>query len=150
MEQLMKNGQAIGTEQPGGQSMTTEQPEGQSMATEQSKELTKLAIAALEDKKAEDITVIDISGVSVLADYFIIASGSNRSQIQALADNVEEQLGKKGTFVKQVEGYDTANWVLMDFGDIIVHIFDRENRLFYDLERIWRDGKTVDLSELRN
>ncbi len=142
MEQVTENGQSMRTEQVA--------ESGQSAATEQSKELTKLAIAALEDKKAEDITVIDISGVSVLADYFIIASGSNRSQIQALADNVEEQLGKKGAFVKQVEGYDTANWVLMDFGDLIVHIFDRENRLFYDLERIWRDGKTMDLSELRN
>jgi iojap-like ribosome-associated protein len=115
---------------------------------EQAREVTKLALKALEDKKAEDITVIDISGVSVLADYFIIASGSNRSQIQALTDHVEELLGKSGSHVKQIEGYDAANWVLMDFGDVIVHIFDRENRLFYDLERIWRDGKRIELSEL--
>lgn len=114
---------------------------------EKSKEITKLAMKALEDKKAEDIKIIDISEVSVLADYFIIASGSNRSQIQALTDNVEEQLGRIGAHVKQIEGYDAANWVLMDFGDIIVHIFDRENRLFYDLERIWRDGKMMELSE---
>lgn len=118
-----------------------------SSGKEQSKEMTRLAIHALEDKKAEDIKVIDISEVSVLADYFIIASGTNRSQIQALTDNVEEQLGRAGANVKQIEGYDTANWILMDFGDIIVHIFDRENRLFYDLERIWRDGKQVDISE---
>lgn len=118
------------------------------MTIEQSKEMTKLAIDALEDKKAEDIKVIDISEVSVIADYFIIASGSNRSQIQALADNVEEKLGRNGHLVKQVEGYDSANWVLMDFGDIIVHIFDSENRLFYDLERIWKDGKEVELSAL--
>lgn len=114
---------------------------------DQSKEIAKLAIQALEDKKAEDIKVIDISEVSVLADYFIIASGTNRSQIQALTDNVEEMLGKAGMAVKQIEGYDSANWILMDFGDIIVHIFDKENRLFYDLERIWRDGKSVDLGE---
>lgn len=114
---------------------------------DQSKEIAKLAIQALEDKKAEDIKVIDISEVSVLADYFIIASGTNRSQIQALTDNVEERLGKAGMAVKQIEGYDSANWILMDFGDIIVHIFDKENRLFYDLERIWRDGKSVDLGE---
>ena len=113
------------------------------MTIEQSKEMTKLAIEALEDKKAEDIKIIDISDVSVIADYFIIASGSNRSQIQALSDNVEEKLGRSGHLVKQIEGYDTANWVLMDFGDIIVHIFDSENRLFYDLERIWSDGKPV-------
>ena len=109
-----------------------------------SKEMTKLAINALEDKKAEDIRIIDISEVSVLADYFIIASGSNRSQVQALSDNVEETLGRAGCPVKQVEGYDTANWILLDFGDIIVHVFDNENRLFYDLERIWRDGKLID------
>lgn len=111
-----------------------------------SKEMAKMVIDALEDKKAEDIKVIDISEVSVIADYFIIAGGSNRSQIQALCSNVEEKLGRAGSPVKQVEGYDTANWILMDFGDVIVHIFDKENRLLYDLERIWRDGKPVDLS----
>lgn len=106
-------------------------------------EMAKLAIDALEDKKAEDIKIIDISQVSVIADYFIIAGGNNRSQIQALCDNVEEMLGKAGYPIKQIEGYDTANWILMDFGDIIVHIFDKENRLLYDLERIWRDGKQI-------
>ena len=109
--------------------------------------MAKLAIEALEDKKAEDIKIIDISEVSVLADYFIIAGGSNSSQIQALSNNVEEKLGRAGHPAKQVEGYDTANWVLLDFGDIIVHIFDKENRLLYDLERIWRDGKMVGKEE---
>lgn len=113
-----------------------------------SREMAKLAIDALEDKKAEDIKVIDISEVSVLADYFIIAGGSNRSQIQALSENVEEKLGRAGFPVKQVEGYDSANWILQDFGDVIVHIFDKENRLLYDLERIWRDGKQVELDTL--
>lgn len=106
----------------------------------QSKEMTRLAIAALEDKKAEEIKIIDIREVSVLADYFIIATGSNRSQIQALINHVEEKLGRAGYHTKQIEGYDSANWVLMDYGDIIVHVFDKQNRLFYDLERIWRDG----------
>lgn len=110
-----------------------------------SKEIAKLAIRALEDKKAEDIKVIDISEVSVIADYFIIANGTNRSQIQALSDNVEETLGRAQIPLKQVEGYDNANWVLLDFHDVIIHIFDKENRLFYDLERIWRDGKMVDM-----
>ena len=114
-----------------------------------SKEMAKLAIVALEDKKAEDIRVIDISEVSVLADYFIIADGNNRNQVQAMIDNVEETLGKAGYEPKQIEGYQTANWVLMDYGDVIVHVFDKENRLFYDLERIWRDGKQIELSELR-
>lgn len=113
-----------------------------------SKDICKAAIAALEDKKAEDISIIDISEVSVLADYFLIASGSNRSQIQAMCDHVEDMLGRNGTAVKQIEGYDSANWILMDFGDIIVHIFDKENRLFYDLERIWRDGKQITKEEI--
>lgn len=112
-------------------------------------EMAKLAIEALEDKKAEDIKVIDISEVSVIADYFIIAGGSNPSQIQALCDNVDEKLGRAGFPSKQIEGYDTANWVLLDFNDIIVHVFDKENRLLYDLERIWRDGKQVDLESLK-
>ena len=115
------------------------------MEKEQVFEMVKLAKAALEDKKAEEIRVIDISDVSVLADYFIIAGGSNSSQIQALADSVEEKLTRAGMPVKQTEGYETANWILLDFGDIIVHIFDKENRLLYDLERIWRDGKFVNL-----
>ena len=111
-------------------------------------EQAKIIAKALEDKKAEDIRMIDISEVSVIADYFIIAGGSNRSQIQALCDNVEEKLGRAGLPVKQIEGYDTANWVLLDFGDIIVHIFDKENRLLYDLERIWRDGKQIELKDI--
>ena len=115
----------------------------------QSMNMAKLTIQALEDKKAEDIRIIDISEVSVLADYFIIADGSNRSQVQALADTVQETLGRAGYEMKQVEGYNTANWILMDFGDLIVHVFDKENRLFYNLERIWRDGKAIDVEEFK-
>ena len=113
-----------------------------------SKTMAKLAVQALEDKKGEDIKVIDITGVSVIADYFIIASGTNKNQVQALAYNVEETLGRAGYPSRQIEGFQTANWILMDFGDIIVHVFDSENRLFYDLERIWRDGKMVSAEEL--
>lgn len=113
-----------------------------------SKEIARLVIDALEDKKAEDIKVIDISQLTVIADYFIIAGGSNRSQIQALSDNVAEKLGRAGHPLKQMEGYDTANWVLMDFGDVIVHVFDKENRLLYDLERIWRDGRQITKEDL--
>lgn len=111
---------------------------------EQAREMARLACKALDEKKGEDIKVIDIAGISVLADYFIIANGSNESQVKALVDNVEECLHKAGFVLKQREGYGTASWVLLDFGDIIVHIFDKENRLFYNLERIWRDGVEVD------
>ncbi len=114
------------------------------------KRMAGLAILALEEKKAEDIRAIDISRVSVIADYFIIANGTNTSQIQAMADEVEEQLYKTGYPLKQKEGYHNANWVLMDFGDIIVHIFDKENRLFYDLERIWKDGSMVEPKSLKD
>ena len=114
-----------------------------------SREMVKLACEAMEEKKAQDIKIIDIEKVSTLADYFIIASGSNRNQVQAMADNVNEILGRAGVEPKQVEGYQNANWILLDYRDVVIHIFDEENRLFYDLERIWRDGKTiVDLSEL--
>ena len=107
-------------------------------------EMAKLACRALDEKKGKDIKVIDIHEVSVIADYFVIASASNQNQVQAMVDNVEETLGKAGYEVKQREGYGLGSWVLLDFGDIIVHVFDRENRLFYDLERIWSDGKQVD------
>ena len=110
------------------------------MENKNAKEMARMAIHALEDKKAEDIRVIDISEVSVIADYFIIASGSNRNQVQTLCDNVQETLGRAG--------YPTANWILLDFGDLIVHIFDRENRRLYDLERIWRDGRQMEIQDL--
>ncbi len=113
-----------------------------------SSEIAKLAVTALENKKAEDIRIIDISEVSVIADYFIIANGTNRSQIQALSDHVAETLGRAGVPLKQMEGYDNANWVLLDFRDVIIHIFDKENRIFYDLERIWRDGKMIEAENL--
>ena len=113
----------------------------------EARELTKLMIEALEDKKAEDIRVIDISKVSVIADYFVIASASNQNQVQAMVDNADEMLGRAGYEAKQIEGTRNSSWVLMDYGDMIVHVFDEENRLFYDLERIWRDGKELDISQ---
>lgn len=113
-----------------------------------SKNMAKMAVEALEDRKGEDVHVIDISEISTLADYFIIASGTNINQVQALADNVQEVLGREGFDTKNVEGYESGKWILLDFGDIIVHVFDSENRLFYDLERIWRDGKLIDSTSL--
>ena len=116
---------------------------------DQFKEMVKLAYAALSEKKGGDIKIIDIHEVSVVADYFIIADGSNPNQVQAMADNVQEQLAKAGYECRQTEGYQSGGWILLDYGDVIVHAFSREDRLFYDLERIWRDGKTfVDVSEL--
>ena len=118
------------------------------MTQKQSKEMARLAYQAMEDKKARDIRIIDISEISVLADYFLIASGSNKNQVQAMVDNVQEELHKAGFVPKQVEGYNSANWILLDYGDIIIHVFDEENRLFYDLERIWRDGSVIIAEDL--
>ena len=114
----------------------------------QSLEMVKLAKAALEEKKGQNVKIIDIRQVSVMADYFIIADGSNVNQVQAMVDNVEEMLGKAGYECKQIEGYRSGGWILMDYGDIIVHAFCREDRLYYDLERIWRDGKLLEDGEL--
>ena len=108
-----------------------------------SKQMAALVIAALEDKKAEDIRVIDIADISTLGDYFILASGTNRIQIQAMSDEVERSMALAGHGLRHVEGYDHANWVLLDYSDVIIHIFDQENRLFYNLERIWRDGREI-------
>ena len=113
-----------------------------------SKELTKLAVAALEDRKAEDVTVIDISEISPIADYFIIANGTNQNQLQAMRDAADAALYKACVKVQQIEGNQSSTWILMDYGDIIIHIFSKEDRLFYDLERTWRDGKVVDVSDL--
>ena len=112
------------------------------------KKMAKIAYDALEDKKGDDIRIIDISNVSVVADLFIIADGSNESQVRAMVESVEEELEKAGYRIKQKEGNRNSGWILMDFGDIIVHVFDKENRLFYDLERIWRDGNAIELTDL--
>ncbi len=112
------------------------------------RELAKVACEALEDKKAEDIKVIDISGISVIADYFVIASASNSNQLSAMMDAVDEAFFKAGYKEGSIEGNSRSSWLLMDYKDVIVHLFSREDRLFYDLERIWQDGKFIDPAEL--
>ena len=112
------------------------------------KEITKIIYKALDDKKGENIKILDISNVSVIADYFIIASGNNINQVQALADNVKEELFKLNLEPKNVEGYRNASWILLDYTDVIVHIFSKDDRIFYDLERIWRDGREIEIKDL--
>lgn len=114
---------------------------------EQSNKMVQIAFKSLDEKQAEDIKVIDISNISVLADYFIIANGTNETQVRALVDNVEHSLEDNGFYVKQREGYGMSNWTLLDFGDIIVHVFDKENRAFYNLEKNWNGGKIVDTTD---
>jgi ribosome-associated protein len=113
-----------------------------------SKEIAKLTYLALDEKKAEDIKVLEIGDITVIADYFIIANGTNSSQVQALVDNVQQVLSKHGYEPKRIEGVRSANWILLDYGDVVVHVFSKEDRLFYDLERIWRDGKVISKEQL--
>ena len=111
-------------------------------------EMVKLIHKAMDDKKAEDIKILDISDVSTIADYFIICSGTNSSQLEAIIDNITDTLGRAGYESKRTEGGRNSGWVLIDYGDVVVHIFSKEDRLFYDLERIWRDGKSIDINEI--
>jgi ribosome-associated protein len=106
-----------------------------------------IAARAAEEKKALNIRVLDLRGVSSFTDFFIICSGSNARQIQAIADEVGHQLKKAGELPIGVEGYDTAEWVLADYGDFIVHVFSEKARGFYDLERLWRQAKEVSLPD---
>lgn len=113
-----------------------------------SKEMAKIAYMALDEKKGEDIKIIDISNITVIADYFLIADGSNTLQVSALVDNVEEKLAGQGCHPKRIEGNHSSSWILMDYGDVVIHVFSKEDRLFYDLERIWRDGETIEADSL--
>ena len=107
-------------------------------------QIVKRIYAVLDDKQAEDIKVIDISEISVLADYFVIAHGRNVSHIDALVDHVEQKLAEDGVFVKHIEKSTDRGWVLMDYSSVIVHIFSEQDRKFYELERIWADGKRIE------
>ena len=100
------------------------------------KDLLKIAYNALDEKKGENICIIDIRGISIIADYFIIVNGSNINQLDALTDNVEKKMREAGIHPRQTEGK-SSGWILMDYNDIVIHIFSKEDREFYDLERIW-------------
>lgn len=101
---------------------------------------------AIDDKKGGNTRIIDISAITTISDYFIITSGNNYNQVRAIADNVEEELLKKhGMRPERVEGYNNGEWILLDYIDYVIHVFDREQRLFYDIERIWSDGKEIEV-----
>ena len=109
------------------------------------KEIVKKIYKIIEDKKGDDIKVIDIIKISYLAYYFIIAGANNINQVQAISVEIDFILGKEGILPKAVEGNKNATWMLLDYNDIVVHIFLKEDRVFYDLERIWRDGTEVEI-----
>jgi ribosome-associated protein len=108
----------------------------------------KLALKCASDKKAFDLVALDLRGIADFADFFIVAGGANTRQVQAIADEINEQLKKQlRTKVLRTEGYNTGEWILLDYGDFIVHVFEEKAREFYDLERLWRDAKKVELPE---
>ena len=102
-----------------------------------------VAVRAADAKQAKDIRVLDLREIASFSDYFVICSGSNPRQIQTIADEVEQRLKKLGERAHSIEGYENAEWVLMDYGDYLVHVFSEKARLYYDLERLWRDAKPV-------
>lgn len=104
--------------------------------------LPELAAAAASDKKARDIVILDMDGVSLVADHFVICSANSTTQVQAIADNVEEKLEAAGIKLLRKEGYREARWILMDYGACVVHIFVEDDRRFYSLERLWGDAKS--------
>jgi ribosome-associated protein len=104
------------------------------------------AINAAAEKKALEPTVLDLRGISTFTDFFVIVTGANRRQVQAVSDEVVEQLKRHGNPAARVEGYQNAEWVLIDYGDFVVHVFDDKARRFYDLERLWREARRRDLS----
>ena len=110
-------------------------------------ELIASAVKILDGKKAEDIRVIKIGDLTILADYFIIADGTSSTQTKALADEVEFRLKQQGREPKQVQGNNGSNWIILDYSDVVIHIFYKEARDFYNLERLWSDGEDIDISK---
>jgi ribosome-associated protein len=104
-----------------------------------------MALNAADEKKAINSVVLDLREIASFTDYFIITSGGNERQVQAISDAVVDTLKKAGSPVIRVEGYKTAEWILLDYGDFVLHIFDQKARQFYDLERLWRESKRVEL-----
>ena len=115
------------------------------IAADQLDERVMLALQAAAEKKAIDPTVLDLREIASFTDFFVITSGGNERQVQAISDEVYETLKKAGSTAARVEGYKTAEWILLDYGDFVVHIFEQKARSFYDLERLWRESKRVEL-----
>ncbi|QCR32954.1 ribosome silencing factor [Lysinibacillus sp. SGAir0095] len=107
--------------------------------------LLEIVYKALDDKRAEDIVVLNMENISLLADYFLICNGNSDRQAQAIAREVQEKAQENGYEVKRIEGFDSARWILVDLGDVVVHIFHKDERAFYNLERLWGDAPQLDL-----
>lgn len=108
----------------------------------------KIAVNAADDKKAHDLVALDISGIAAFANYFLLCTGDSARQMQAIADEIEKRLKASGIRPSHIEGYRNSEWILMDYLDLVVHIFSKTARAYYDLERLWRDGKKLDVEAL--
>ncbi len=106
----------------------------------------RAARAAL-DKKAENLVVLELTGLTIIADYFVICSGENVTQVKAIAENIEHEFLKRGIKPMGIEGLDYSHWVLLDYGDFIVHVFEKETRTYYDLDKLWMDAKAIVVDE---
>lgn len=112
--------------------------------TDQSKDLLQIAVAAADDKKAMNIVALDLKGVSLIADYFVICHGNSDTQVNAIATEIRKRVHEYGGTIRGIEGMDSARWVLLDLGDVVVHIFHRDERDYYNIERLWSDAKVVE------
>ena len=111
------------------------------------KEKVEKAVKALDSKKAEEIKVIGVTDLTIIADYFVIANGTSTTHTKSLADEVEFQLGQLGVKPTRTEGYNGSNWIILDYSDVVVHVFYKEARDYYQLEKLWTDGEQLDISE---
>ena len=110
-------------------------------------EKVKIAVKALDGKKGYDIKVFKIDDLTILGDYFIFATGSSSTQVRSLADEVDEKLSEQGIEPNHIEGK-SSGWILLDYGDVVIHVFGREEREFYSIEKIWQDGQEIDISDI--
>ncbi len=108
-------------------------------------QLLKLAVKAADDKRAEDIVALNMKGISLIADYFIICHGNSDKQVQAIAREMKEKVEENNFAVKRIEGFDEARWILIDMGDVVAHVFHRDERSYYNLERLWGDAPQKDI-----
>ncbi|MDF2558541.1 MAG: ribosome silencing factor RsfS [Bacillales bacterium] len=112
------------------------------------KELLSTVVKAADDKRAEDITIMKMSGISLVADYFVICHGNSDKQVQAIAREIKDKAHQHGYDVERMEGFDEARWVLIDLGDVVAHVFHYEERRYYNLERLWGDAPTETLESV--
>jgi ribosome-associated protein len=111
-------------------------------------EMVQLSVKAADDKRAEDIVVLDVQGISLVADYFMICHGNSEKQVEAIARELKNQAQENGFEVKRLEGLDQSRWVLIDLGDVIVHVFHRDDRTYYNLEKLWGDAPTLNVASM--